>query len=745
MPDIQVTDQLDKPVETIKIDLSHSSSLLKCLKTELLHLAVLPDFLALKDSILSQAATKPIQFQANAQHSFQLGSTKPEIDVTPTVQATIRANASPGTNLFDGDPFRTPAKVPDHSGYVSVGFQGSLGLDLSGSDGDLTFGFDKTSTVKQEYLKAFPLGAGEPTLGNALGQTLSSYVMPSDLSDIDALSINDIATVSGQGTLKVSGAVSVTASPNPLASVDLPLGAGTIAVKAGATSALSASFTLSGSYQMRVCRKDTDTIELSFLRESGTALKAEFFADAGIAAKLGDKDLVAAVLGAISKDPAGDKKLLADLPPAEVKTLRDAIKGGLDYSLRASVDTVLSAVTDDRAAFQYQIQTACLSPEASSALHKALDGDLSLLTAMEEGMLDGGILAPGLRMLNSVLSETRKLGLTLRINLLGILNYLTVSELIRNSETLTDAVTGDVTIKETVTGNSISAVVEPMARNEALRKAMFDSVLATTSYRAGKAVILPDLICEQMHFALNQNTNQQIMGDYLRWFVALNLLARQDKSEILSQFTEGGPSTCVLRTSFGDADCTSMFFGEHGNLRLEPYYLDIGRLALRALLDPEHQAIDRLRYQIVDDALWPRALGIGANQNLAPLVGLSTADDRVMYLIGDVKVITDWAKAMVDAGALVQDMRAFVGDSDATTLFQNSDFKKKRDSLQKKLAAVVKASTTRFDEPWGMVCLFWAGGSPHTAYAKTVAQRITVERGEQPAVATRPVQQIAED
>jgi hypothetical protein len=735
MPDIQVTDQLDKPVETIKIDLGHPSSLVKYLKTELLHLGVLPDFLARNDSILSQAAAKPIQFQAKAQHSFQLGSTKPEIEVTPTVQATIRVNASPGTSLFDGDPFPAPAKVPDHSAYVSVGFQGSLDLGFSGSDGDLTFGFDKASTVNLEYLKAFPLGAGEPTLGNALGQTLSSYVIPADISDLDGLSINDIATVSGQGSLKVSGGVTVAASPNPLASVDLPLAAGTIAVKAGVTAGLSASFTLSGSYQVRVCRKDTDTIELSFFGESGTALKAEFSSDAGIAAKLGDTDLVAAVLGAISTDPAGDKKLLADLRPAEIATLRDAIKGGLDHSLRASLDAVLSAVTDDRAAFQYEIQPARLSPEARPAVHKALNGDLSLLTAMEEDMQNGGILAPGVRMLNSVLAETRKLGVTLKINLLGILNYLTVSELIRHSETLTDAVTGDVTIKETVTGNSITAVVEPMARNEALRKAMFDSVLATTSYRAGKAVVLPDLICEQMHFALSENTNQQIMGDYLRWFIALNLLAGQDKTAILSQFTDGGPSTCVLRTSFGDADCTSMFFDEHSNLRLESYYLEIGRRALRALLDPEHQAIDRLRYQIVDDALWPRALGIGANRNLGPLVGLSTADDQVVYLIGDVKVITDWAKAMVDAGALVQDVRAFVGASDAKALFQNGEFEKKRDSLQKKLAAMVRASTTRFDEPWGMVCLFWAGGSPPAAYAKAVAQRLAVERGKQSSLA----------
>jgi hypothetical protein len=737
IPDIQVTDQLDKPVKTIKVDLTRPSSLVRYLKTELLHLAVVPDFLARKDSILTQAAPKPIQFQAKTQQKFQLGKTKPEIDVTPAAQATIRVNASPGTNLFDSDPFHAVAKVPDHTGYVSVGFQGALDLGVSGRDGDLTFGFDQTTTVSLEYLKAFPLGAAEPTLGDALGQTLSSYIIPADLSDLNALGINDIATVSGRGSLKVAGGVKVTASPNALASVDLPLGAGKVAVKAGATAGLSASFTLSGSYQVRASRKDGDTIELGFFRESGTALKADFSASVGVTANLGDTDLIATVLGAISTDPAGDKKLLADLQPAEIKTLRDAIKTGLDHSLQASLDVVLSAVTDDQAAFQYEIQPARLSPEANFAVHKALDGDLSLLTAMETDTQDGGILAPGVKMLNSVLSETRKRGSTLKINLLGILNYLSVSELIRNSETLTDAVTGDVTIKETVTGTRITAVVDPMARNEALRKAIFDSVLATTSYRAGKAVALPDLSCEQVHFALNENTNRQIMGDYLNWFIALNLLTVQDKAKILNQFIDGGPSTCVLRTSFGDADCFSMFFDEHDNVRARSYYLEIGRLALRALLDPEHQAIDQLRYQIVGDKLWPTALGKGANVNLGPLVGLSTSDVRVEYLIGDVLVITDWAHAMVEVAALVEDVRAFVGGSDATTLFDNDEFKKKRGALQNKLAAMTKASKTRFHEPWGMVCLFWAGGSPRAVYGKTVTQKLTVEQGAQTVVPQR--------
>ena len=98
-------------------------------------------------------------------------------------------------------------------------------------------------------------------------------------------------------------------------------------------------------------------------------------------------------------------------------------------------------------------------------------------------------------------------------------------------------------------------------------------------------------------------------------------------------------------------------------------------------------------------------------------------------------MITEWAEAMVEAGVLVQDMRAFVGDSGPAPLFQNNEFKKKRDALQKKMADMVKASKIRFDEPWGMVCLFWAGGSPHTACAKTVAQKLTVERGAQPAPA----------
>ena len=384
MADIQITDQLDQPVETVKVDLAHPSSLVKYLQTELLHLAVVPDFLARKDEVLSQAATKPIRFEAKAQHGFQLGDATPEITITPGAGAIIRVNATPSSNLFDGDPFHAPAKVPDHTGYVSVGFKGSVDLGVSGSAGDLTFGIDRSAGIGLEYLKAFPLGAGEPKLLDALSQTLSSYIIPADLSGIEAMGVDDIATVSGEGSLKISGGVSFSVSPNPLASVDLPLGAGTVAVKAGATTGLSASVTISGSYQIRAHRIDAATVDLSFWRQSGTVFKADLTASAGVSAKLGATDLLTPILGVISTDPTGDKKLLADLQPAEIATLSSAIKGGLDHSLQASLDLTLSSMTDSQAAFQYEIQPALLSVDASAAVHRALRGDLTALTAMEE-------------------------------------------------------------------------------------------------------------------------------------------------------------------------------------------------------------------------------------------------------------------------------------------------------------------------------------------------------------------------
>ena len=331
--------------------------------------------------------------------------------------------------------------VPNATGYVGVQFQGSLDPGVSGSEGNFTFGFDATGGVNLEYWEAFPLGAGEPKLGDALSATMGSYTIPVKLADLDALAVNDVALVAGQGSLKVSGGVRFEVSPNPLASVDLPLGAGTVAVAPGLSTGLNASFTLSGSYQIRARRIDANTVDLSMVRESGTSWSADLSASGGVTVKVGSTDLIASILGAISTNPVQDQTAFAALKPADAKVLSDAIKSGLNHNLQASIDLVLAGLTDDQAAFQYQIQSAQLTPNASAAVSRALCGDLSQLTALEDAMQDGGVLAPGLKLMQSVMAETRKHDVTLKINLLGILNYLTVSELVLHSETLADDAT----------------------------------------------------------------------------------------------------------------------------------------------------------------------------------------------------------------------------------------------------------------------------------------------------------------
>jgi hypothetical protein len=736
MADIQLTDDLGKSVPDVQIDLSHPSSLLKYAKTELLHLVVAPDFIKLASQSLTAAAPNPISFLLKLEHTFQLGNTGPEINLTPSFQAIIRANTTQGSNLFETDPFGVASTVPDQTGYVSLAVKGSLDLGVSGSSGDLTFGFDANRTIELEYWKAFPFGAGKPTLGEATGKTISGYVIPADVDDLKLLGVNDVCTVSGQGSLKISGGFKVSAAPNPLASVDLPLKTGKIEVKTGVMAGISASFTITGSYQVRVRRTSKDTIELSFYKQKGTTLMTDLSASGGVSVNFGDTDLLESLLGAISTDPNDDatKKLFEDggLSKDEIATLTGAIKDSLDHSLQTSLDLALSQLTDDEAAFQYEIQPALLDVAASAALHKALEGDLSGLTGFEKGA-EGAVLASGVKLLSSVLTTVRKNQIVLKLNLLGLVNFISVSDLIRKCVVVKDPSTGYLTIADSVTGGRINAVVEPQRRREALRKAVFESLMLTATYRVSNTINMPGLTSHNFHFAFNDTTKAAVLAHYLNWFVVMNLLTQQQKENYLKQFPGGGPSTCLIRTEFDSNACQSLFFKSPNQLWDVTHYLELGRQAMRALIDPDNSDIDRYRCALLEDH-WPEAVQIGPNDSLASLVGLHLTDSTgrmiTPFLRGDVYTIDWWAKAMVEAGTAIVAMQQFLAGADPATLADSHEFSKRRDQLQKKMAGMIGNSPARFDEPWGLVSLFWAAGS-RGASGRVVANGLLLQKPDQ--------------
>lgn len=714
MPDIEITDHLGNAIPAVKIDLSEPSSFLPYARAEVLHLAVAPDFEELAPEKLSTAAAKPISFDLALQHEFALGGTTPEINLTPGLKASLQANTTKGSDLLQDHPFGPAVLVPGQTGYLAINFQGCLDLGVSGSAGDLTFGCDAKQTISLGYWRAFPLGVDEPTLGQAAGETISRFVIPATLGDLKLLRPNDICTVSGQGSLCVSGGFQVSAVPNPLASVDLPLNAGEIKVQSGPMAGISASFTINGSYQIRARCTAPGVVELSVYQEHGTTLKTDLSVSAGVAVKLGSADLIQSLLTAIGpkSEEDGMRKLLADggLSKDQIDALNGAIKDGLDHCLRGSLDAALADLTDREAAFRYELRLDELDANASSAVARALKGDLSGLTALEAAA-NGAVLAPGVKLMGSVFTTARTARTTLKLNLLGLVNFISVTDLIRKSVVVKDPGTGYLTIADSATAQKINAELEPQRRAGVLSKAMFESLMLTATYRVSNTVQMAGISSANFHFVLNDSAKASNFADYLNWFAALDLLTAEQEPALLNQF-QAGAATCLLRTEFDQNACESLFFQAPGQLWDAPHYLETGRRAMRAVLETASGDGGRFRRELLDQH-WQEAVHKGPTDDLGPLVGLNPGDPigRVFtdLLIADVATIGWWAEAMRNAGEAILEMRRFLGNTAAAV--DEDEFARRRDELQQKMVKAMRKSQAEFKEPWGLVALFWAGGS----------------------------------
>ena len=700
MPEISFTDDLGKPVEAVQIDLSQPSSLVNYARSQVLHLLVAPDFVALRDRALAEAAPQPIQFQATLGNSFQLGAASPAITLTPKVHAVLRADAA-------------------HAGLEVTG---SLAPGISGAAGDFTFGLDATSSVTIRFDKAFSGAA--PSLGGAVGQMLSGFVIPASVKDLCLLHPGDVCTVSGDGCLKLTAGFDIAAPVNPLASVKLPLSAGSIDVKDGVMAGVSASLTLSGAYQIRACGLAGGAVGLRFQKRKGATLRTDVTASASASVQVGGADLLAALMGAIAKSQP-DPKLLAGLTGAETETFNAALQEGVNHAVQASLDLALSSTADDETIFEYEIQPGGLDAASTSAVNGALHGDLTALTGLPP--------SAGVTLRTSVLTRMRSRGVTLKVNLLGIVNLISVSNLIGKCEILSDAASGTVTIKETAASQRIGAITNAADRQEALRKAIFESVLVTTTYRASGVVAMPDLHCANLHFVVRRDTNAATVRGYLNWFAALNLMAQGDVAAALSGYTGDQTSTCLLRTELDDAACENLFFAG-GKLHEEAYYREFGRHALRALLHPDADEIEAARYRFLDDPdTWARAVEIGPSPALRQVIRLAATNPRFDQVLadvtGDLYDIVWWAESMTLAGAALLGMRQFLNGRDPVGLKDDAQFQRNCQALQKLMLNVVAKSKARFGEPWGMVSLFWSAGSPAGATGRLQAGTWSVARG----------------
>jgi hypothetical protein len=401
--------------------------------------------------------------------------------------------------------------------------------------------------------------------------------------------------------------------------------------------------------------------------------------------------------------------LLQGVTADEVQAWNAAVREAVAHSIQASLDVVLASAPDGLAAFQYELDWNALDAESAAAVDRALRGDLTGLTA-----LDGH---PGIRLIESLPARVRETGVTLHVNLLGILNLPSLSKLMSNCEILTEPASADLIIKETAQSERIDAIGDPLRRQEALRRALFESVLLTTAYRASGAVAA-ELDSECVHFALNRATTPAGVREYLSWFVAMGLIPQFDAPVLLGRYGGAKTSACVLRAVFDDVACEHLFF-ENGKLLPEDYYLECGREVLRAMLATSTEVVDHARYRVLDEmARWAGALHDGPSPELRHVISLDEQDPHfetvLARVIGDVYDIVWWARSMRAAGVALLAVRESGAGHDA---------------LQKAMLQAVAESRMRFDKPWGMVALYWAAGSPRTASGRLTAGSWTLKLG----------------
>ena len=627
-----------------------------------------------------------------------------------TVQASQAGKKLPGDGVFG-----VPIVVDAGKTIVALTFTPSLNVGLSEGVGDLQFGFSAGGSVAFRSGRVFDLGGGAgPTLLDALKSIFSTGIVPANVLDLAAMQDGDIGSVSGSGTLKLSATFDVAQVFNPGASLTLPIKKlGDVKLEAGASLEVGASVGLSGSYQIRVYKLPGGKVRLGYYKMSGSQFEFDVTASVGVSLTAGKTELLEKLMGMLGT-PKTDPVSLVDagLSDDQIQDLKDAVEASLSRSIAVSLAGNFAVDNSKSTMFEYEFDLGNLGNEGVSALNQALQGDLSALTSHASTDLPQGV-----RLLVSELDEVRKKTTTWKLNFLGLLNVLSVTELILSGKTLFNADTGELVVTDFASAKKILIVTRPLeAETKKLHKMLMQSLVITAAYRAsGTQPLSGSLSGSMSYFDQVANAKKQTISDYLDNLVGVELITPADKAAFLAGSFSGRASV-FLDASFTDADFTTMFFDGAGNERDAESYERMGRQAIAALIQKDDENDFRRQPMLVgnaaSDKLWKEMSDAGQASMHLVLAAPFNSGPNLEILIHDYTVIKWWADSMTKAAKGVRKMKEFIESTgqSAEELQTDAAFIKARNELTKALGAVASDATPDFLDAWGVLAMDSAAG-----------------------------------
>jgi hypothetical protein len=688
---------------------------------------------ALEITTLDKVPVKSASGGITFEQPIGIGIDHAEMTISVGASGTLTLFAPRDKQLFNSDRFAEPIAINADQYYVSIGFAASLAGNLSGEKSDLSFGFDAGSHVLMNCYRPFgKTDAGAyPSLIRALEETIKGFVILGDVEDLAGMSDGTVATIEGNGSLKFSGGVELLGIVNPLASVGLPGPIGDLQIASGNSIKVNATFEIAGGYQIRAHKFAKNKVRLGYYRNRETEFTLKVAAKSGISAGLGEFDLLGRTLQAISKNPKVDKELLqaGGLAPAPIAQIEKTLEAAIARKLELAMSAELSAAGATEAAFLYEIEFDKLSAEGRRALHLALDGDLSELVGREASM------PAGIKLVRSIFTETRKKKHTLKLNLLGIYNFISVGSLILKGSVMYEPEGGEVVITDSATASRIAASTFNFAADAGkLRKVMAESFLITAAYRCSKLVAAsPSLKISHSYFELHSKTNRATMRNNLDVIEALALLTKQEKEKLLGASNDFGRTTFYAETSYSD-DLVSNLFLVGDKPRAEEEYEQAGRDAIKLLVQTG-EADEYRRFPATDNVLWKemRTLGNPATfKSIEKIKAVRAATMLPMEIIvggigTDFIVIRWWAREMRQMGERLAEIRQFLRKNPGIDP-ENNSFKSLRRSLAEQLKDVARRTRSEFGDPWGLVAMDLLTNKKASAKIQLTGPRVALAR-----------------
>lgn len=724
MSKIRITDQLN--VELISTDAGPGSGLSKYFKGGLAGFVASSELVQALNKPVSSLGSSPLGFGMTFHHAGAFGSSGVDWTLQAGARSLVHANQA-GSNIVGDEVFGDPIAVPADKTFLSYTLSPTIVAGAGGAVGDLRFGFKIGSALLFRSGRFFELGGGAgPSLREALTQVLSKTSLPGDVADLEAMSAGDVASVSGSGEFQVSASFDLAAAMNPLAAPTLGLNAiGAIQVKAGASITVGAKVGISGSYQIRVVKLDGNRISLGYYRMAGSEFQFEVNASAGVSASLGQREFLVRLLSGLSTATKADIVNLVDagMSDQQIGEIQAAITASIQRSLSLSLIAGFTASAKDEAVFEYEFDLSLLDVVGREALHLALDGDLAPLTAVGSGALPSGV-----RLIRSQLETLKKKSFTWKINLLGIVNVLHLTELVRTGKVLFEPASGELVITDSITYKEIFVKTRPFeADTQKLRKLLMQSMVVTAAYRASGMRNFLGFSCSLTYFDQTANARKQSISDYLDHFLALGLIDGNGKTDFLTA-PAAGRASLLLDLSLNDAGFQAMFKNPDGLSRSQEDYDVIGRKCVLQLVQAGDEN-DFRRIPMLDNGLWKHMTELGQFGMRTVMPQALSGTVAFALVVHDYTVIRWWSAAMKTAAERVAGMLAFLKGADAETLKDNNDFKKKRNDLSVSLVALVKNSQPDFLDAWGLIAMDAAARQSAVVRATLLTQEAFLVKG----------------